>query len=231
MLRIVAPQTLFAHPTSVFICGTSRSLLNWVAYALAAASDSQFVWTDVRLEGEVVAPDDPLSRDLIPSDRFRLVSPAELTPDDATANVAVSAVIRDDDIPEDVQRTVEFLRLPAKTQELLANTGGRDSPPVVVLSNGHRLVAIYHDLTVVQPTVRAIVGSGVVLIMTFADAPPGGRAAFDVILHIEGGDPTAWRLAKLRVEKAPTESVFNAGTEALLADIGPVASVLRHEFP
>ena len=231
MQRIVASQTLFPHPTSVFICGTSRSLLNWVAYALAAESDPQFVWTDVRLKGEVVAAEDLLSHDLIPSDRLRLVSPAELTPDDATANVAVSAVIRDDDIPEEVQRTVEFLRLPAKTQELLANARSEGPPPVVVLSNGHRLVAIYHDLTVVQPTVRAIVQSGVVLIMTFADAPPGGRVAFDVILHIEGSDPTAWRLAKLRVEQAPAGSMFTSGTESLLADIGPIASVLRHEFP
>ena len=227
----MATRTMFPQPTSVFICGTSRPLLNWVAYALATEADPQFVWTDVRLEGEVAAPDDLLSRGLIPPDRLRLVSPPELKPDDATANVAVSAVIRDDDVPEEVQRAVEFLRLPTKTQELLADVKGRGSPPVVVLSNAHRLVAIYHDLAVVQPTVRAIVRSGVVLVMTFADAPPGGRLAFDVIVHVEGSDPTAWRLAKLRVEKGPPEGVLAAGTEVLLADIDPIASVLRHEFP
>ncbi|HYB78748.1 MAG TPA: hypothetical protein VEG66_03175 [Thermoplasmata archaeon] len=222
---------LFSRPTSVIICGTSRSLLNWAAYALAAGTDPDFLWTDVRLSGEVVAPEDPLSRDLIPSGRLRLVSPAELRPDDATANAALSAVIRDDDTPEELERAVEFLRLPSTTQDVLAEAKGDGSPRVVVLSNGHRLVAIYNDLAVVRPTVRAIVGAGVALIMTFADAPPGGREAFEIVLHVEGSDPTAWRLARLRVEKAPPDSIFPAGSETLLADVGPIASVLRREFP
>ena len=91
-----APRgTLFPAPTSVFVCGNNRALLNWFAYALASATDPEFVWTDVRLSGESPTPDDLFSRDRIPSERLHLVEPIELTPDNTTAHMAVSAVIRD----------------------------------------------------------------------------------------------------------------------------------------
>ena len=223
--------TLFPNPTSVIICGSSRPLLNWVAFALASVSDPEFHWTDVRISGEVPTPDDLFSRDLIPPERLHLVAPRELTPDDATANVAVSAVIRDEETPEELRRVVEFLRLPPQTQQLLAETQSKGFPRVVVLSNGHRLLALYPEVGVVAPTVRAIVNAGVALIMTFADAPPGGRVAFDTVLHLEGQDPKNWRQAKLRVEKAPSTSVFRSGSEVRLADFEPVAAVLSREFP
>lgn len=223
--------TLFPKPTSVILCGASRPLLNWVAYALASKSDPEFVWTDVRLSGELPAPDDLFSREVIPADRLRLVGPRELMPDDAAANMALSAVIRDDETPENLNQVLEFMRLPTPTQNVLAETTGGKSPHVVVLSNGHRLVAIYPDIDMVRPTLRAIVGAGVAMIMTWADAPPGGRAAFDVVMHVQGNDPEGWRLAKLRIEKAPTGSIFRAGSESLLADVDPIASILRREFP
>jgi len=223
--------TLFPNPTSVIICGSSRPLLNWVAFALASAGDPEFHWTDVRMSGEVLSPDDLFARDLIPADRLHLARPRELTPDDATANVAVSAVIRDDETPEELRRVLEFLRLPGPTQELLAETAGTGPPRIVVLSNGHRLLALYPELGIVAPTVRAIVGAGVVLIMTFADAPPGGRVAFDVVLHLEGHEPKEWRQAALRVEKAPSSGPFRAGSKVRLTDFEPVAAVFRREFP
>ena len=222
--------TLFPNPTSVIICGSSRPLLNWVAFALASASDPAFHWTDVRITGEVPTPDDLFSRDRIPPERLHLVAPRELTPDDATANVAVSAVIRDEETPEELRRVVEFLRLPHATQQLLAETESVGSPRVVVLSNGHRLLALYPEVGVVAPTVRAIVSARVVFIMTFADAPPGGRVAFDTVLHLEGHDPKIWRQSKLRVEKAPSTSEFRSGSEVRLADFEPVAAVLSREF-
>ena len=223
--------TLFPNPTSVIICGSNRPLLNWVAYALAVSSDPNLHWTDVRISGEVLSRDDLLMRDRIPPERLHLVAPRELAPDDATANVAVSAVIRDEDTPEELRRVVEFLRLPPPTQQLLAETPSEGVPRVVVLSNGHRLLALYPEIGVVAPTVRAIVGSGVVFIMTFADAPPGGRVAFDTVLQLEGQDPGSWRDATLRVEKTPSTSVFRSGSEVRLADFGPVAAVLGREFP
>ena len=223
--------TLFPDPTSVIICGSNRPLLNWVAYALASSSDPKFHWTDVRISGEVPTPDDLLSRDLIPPVRLHLVAPRELAPDDATANIAVSAIVRDEDTPEELRRVLEFLRLPAPTQQLLAETPSEGVPRVVVLSNGHRLLALYPEIGAVAPTVRAIVGAGVAFIMTFADAPPGGRVAFDTVLQLEGRDPESWRQATLRVEKTPSSSVFPAGSEVRLADFKPVAAVLGREFP
>lgn len=229
-MTAVKTDSLFPTPTSVIIIGDSRPLLNWVAYALASLSDPGFHWTDVRLQGEAPTPDDILSRGLIPPNRLSVVSPPELRPDDATANMAVSAVIRDDETPENVRRAVEFLRLPAQTQDVLSRGSLEGPPRVVVLSNGHRLVAIYSDTATVTPTVKAIVGAGAVLIMTFADAAPEGRAAFDVILHLSGNNALAWKHAALRVEKSTSTSAFRAGTEIRLVDFPPVAALLSRNL-
>ena len=217
---------IFEGPTSVIICGSDRPLLNWVAYALALASDPEFHWTDVRLEGEVPAPDDLLSRNVIPPDRLSTVRPPELTPDDTTANVAVSAVIRDDETPDEVRRLVEFLRLPPQTQSVISRSAPGGPPRVVVLSNGHRLVAIYPTIEAVRPTVRAIVAAGVVLIMTFADAAPQGRFAFDVVLHIDAPVRQDWRRATMRVEKGPPTGVLRAGAEYRLGDMSLLRNIL-----
>lgn len=218
--------TLFTSPTSVFVCGSNRSLLNWVAYALASSSDPEFHWTDVRLASEVRAPDDVLSRGLIPDAQLSFVAPRELAPDNAAANVVVSGVVRADETPEDLQRIMEFLRLPSQTQQVISRRASGRTPPVVVLSNGHRLVALYTDIDEVRPTVRAILSAGVTLIMTFADAPPGGRLAFDVVLHVGGEGTKGWREARLFVERAPTASAFRSGLDVPLSEFDPVASVL-----
>jgi hypothetical protein len=217
---------IFGGPTSVIICGSDRPLLNWVAYALATASDPEFHWTDVRLEGEVMAPDDVLSRSVIPADQLSTVRPGELTPDDTLGNVAVSAVIRDDETPDEVRRLVEFLRLPAQTQSVLSRTSSEEPPRVVVLSNGHRLIAIYPNIDAVRPTVRAIVASGVVLIMTFADAAPHGRFAFDVVLHVDAPVRQDWKRATIRIEKGPPAGFLRAAAEYRLGDTSPWREVL-----
>lgn len=224
--NLVTTGRIFEGPTSVIICGSDRPLLNWVAYALAVASDAEFHWTDVRLEGEVLAPEDLLSRNVIPTEQLSTVRPPDLAPDDTTANVAVSAVIRSDEPPDEVRRLVEFLRLPAQTQSVLSRVAGGESPRVVVLSNGHRLVAIYPNIEVVRPTLRAIVASGVVLIMTFADAAPQGRFAFDTVIHVDSSARQDWRRATARVEKGASTGFLRAGAEYRLGEASPWREVL-----
>lgn len=214
----------FGGPASVILLGHDRPLLNWVAYALASVTDPGFQWTDVRMKGELLGDLDPLKRGVIGPDRLTLVSASELAPDHARANIAVSAVIRDDETPENLQRVVDFLRLPERSQALLSRAGPGGGPRVVVLSNAHRLVG-YYPVTTVGPLLRAIVSTGVIVIMTFADAPTDGRFAFDVVGHLEGAGLENWRQARLRIEKGLPEGPLRSGREVQLADLGPVAEV------
>jgi hypothetical protein len=221
---------IFAKPTSTFLWGDDRSLLNWVAYGLASVTDPEFTWTDIRFSGQVLPDTDPLTRNLFPAERLNVVRSQDLAPDEAAANMAVSAVIRPDEAPDDVQRLLEFLRLPANTQEVLARPRSAGKPRVAVLSNGQRIVAFYPSPATIDPTIRAIVGTGTILIMTFADAGPDARFRFENVLNLEGSVRDGWRTATLAVEKGAPGGSFVTGTKHRLAELSPLSEVLAREL-
>ncbi len=221
-------EGLLNRPTSAVVYGSNRPLLNWVAYALASAADPAFHWTDVRLQGEVLAETDPLSLGLIPPDRLNIRYPHELLPNDADANMAIAGVVRDDDSSEVMKRLMDFIRLPLDAQRLLARGSSGEQTRVFVLSNGHRLVSSYPPNTLTS-VLGAIVGAGAAMFMTFADSPPASHRAFESALHLEGNDPRAWKQATLRVERGPSKGPLRAGSEYRLSELDPVAAVLaRH---
>ena len=222
----------FTRPGTVFICGNHRPLLNWTAFALASATDPRLSWTDVRLRGEVLDAFDPLARSVIPSDRLSIVHPNELAQNEAAARLAGAAsstVIRSDEPPASIRRLVDFLRLPTHTQELLAAHPPDGPPTPLVLSNAHRVVALYPTESV-APVLRAIVDAGALLIATWADAPPEGRLAFDTILHLRGEEHGAWRRASLTVERSAVPGSLRAGETYPLGEIRPVAAVLERRL-
>ena len=225
----MTPDGIFRKPTSVIIFGDDRPLLNWVAYALAFINDPEFIWTDVRSLGQTPAPIDPMARNKIPPERFFVRRPSELTLNDEAANVAISAVIRSDETPENVRRLLDFLRLPTPTQHVLS-TPRRDQRLVVILSNSQRLAALYPSVENVSDTVRSILATDVNLIMTFADTPTEGRRAFDSIVHIQGTMHDGWQNAIMTVEKGPSDGALPTGFRVRLGEFAPVASVLAREL-
>jgi len=221
---------IFAKPTSLIVWGDDRSLLSWVAYALASETDPEFSWTDVRYTGQALPDTDPLTRNLVPAERLNVVGTQDLAPDDAAANMAVSAVIRPDEAPDDVQRVLDFLRLPSTTQQVLARPHPEGKPKVAVLSNGQRIVAFYPSPAAIDPTLRAIVGTGTILIMTFADAGPDGRFRFENVLNLEGSVRDGWKAATLTVEKGAPGGSFVTGMKYRLSDLSPLSEVLAREL-
>ena len=213
-------------PSSTILIGDDRVLLNWVAFALASPSDPEFLWTDVRVPGQPIRPTDLLSRTLIPAPRLMVVPTSELAPNERDAGRDVSAVIRSDEAPSDLQRLLDFLRLPLKTQKMLETVPPGGLPRVVVLSNGHRLLAFYSSPDIVARTVRAIVASGVAFLMTFADERPKGREAFDNILHLDGNLTGGWKAAVLTVERWTVGTFLTTGATHRLDEIPAIGRVL-----
>lgn len=222
-------DNIFSRPTSVVIYGTSRSLLNWVAYGWVSAADREFAWVNVRLRGEVQADIDPLSRNLVPPDRLHPVYADELVPNDAATKMVIGGAVRDEESSDAVRRLMDFVRLPSLTQRVLSRALPGGLPMVLVFSNAHRVVAFYPTESVAQ-VVRAVVNSGAILLSTFADAPPEARHAFETILHLEGNDPKEWKQAILKVEKAPSDAPFRAGLRYRLNEVPPVAAVLTRDL-
>jgi len=222
----MTPGVLFQHPRSVIMFGDDRPLLNWVAWAIASESDPEFFWPDVRLAGQAPDSTDPMAHNVIPERQLRVRPPNELVPDHSAANVAVSAVIRDDEPPENVRRLIDFLRLPRNTQQVLAEPRSDGRMPVVVLSNAQRLAPLYPSVDNVHATARTITEQNAVLIMTFADTPPTSRSVFEVILHVVGSLRDGWKWATLRVEKGTPDSAFPTGLSVRLGEFTPLAPAL-----
>jgi len=223
------PEPLFSKSTSVILIGDDRPFLNWVAFALASATDPGFLWVDARPSGEVLSERDPINQNVIAASRFAAVRPSALAPDHARANIAVSAVVRDDEPPESLQLLMDFLRLPERTQARLSEIVATGPPRVVVLSNAHRLIG-YYTVESVGPLMKAILSTGIVVLMTYADAPTDGRFGFTIVLHLEGRDPNAWRQASLRVEKGLATGIFRQGATHRLSEIEPIAKVLSQHL-
>lgn len=223
----------YDRPTSIFIGGDDRPTLNWCALALAGQFDPEFFWTDVRLPGEKLADTDPLSQQVVPTSRCHTVEPPALARDERSAEIArrrAGDLLRSDEPSDTTARLVGFLGLPAHTQSLLPGEGGRRPPRCVVLSNAHRLVALYPTVSV-SPTVRAIVEYGATLIATFADAAPEGRWAFETVLHVAAQGASDWRQAKLTVERLGGGPQRDPPETVVLEDFPPIASGLAQAMP
>ena len=220
---------IFRKPTSVIIFGNDRPLLNWVANAHASINDPRFNWTDDRSTGQTPAPTDPMSRNKIPADRMFVRRPVELGRNDRTPSVAVSTIVRSDEPAENVQRLLDFLRLPTPTQHVLS-APRQDRPLVAVLADSHRVLALYPTVENVSSTVRSILATDATLIMTFADAPPDGRFVFETIVHIDGSLRDGWRKATMTVERGSSDGAIPTGLVVRLEEFDPIANVLAREI-
>lgn len=215
---------LSERPTSVFVHGSNRPLLNWVLYAILVRADPDYLWTDVRFSGEVLDSSDPLARKVVPESRLSVVPPEELRVGEHPPRAAWSALHPDED-PDAVRRVADFLRLPPHTQEMIARVRRSGRTPLLGISNGHRLVGLY-PIELVEPTLKSILDSGVSMVMTWADAVPGGSSAFDFVLGVEGSDPEGWKEATLRCALGTSRGRVRAGRSFCLADLPPVAEEL-----
>jgi hypothetical protein len=221
------------RPTSLFIAGTNRSLLKWVALAVFAPYSSRVYWTDVRLQGEVLDPLDPISLKKIPADRVQVVHPRELRTDEQEARLveaAAATMFRSDEPPESLRRITDFLRLPPHTQERISRTTSVDEPTILVASNAHRLAGLYPPENT-EPMIRAILDSGTCIVLLWADAVASLRSSFDIVLNVDGSGPSEWREATLTCEKGISSGPRGAGTPCRLSDLGSVARILEKSVP
>jgi len=224
---------VFGKPSSVFISGTSRSLLKWFAFASLAPYASRVYWTDVRLPGEILDPIDPMTVHAIPEESVYVLSPRDLQPDDQRAQQAEAAaatVLRSDEPVHSLQGLVEFIRMPLHAQKLISATGRIDAPSILVTANAQRLATVY-SLDRIAPLMRAMLESGTCQVALWAEAPTIHTSMFDVILQVEGHGPTDWRNATVQCERGISAGPLASGNAHRLSDIGPIATILERSIP
>jgi len=216
----------FSRPTSVFLYGPPGPLLDWVAWAVASQAPGGYHWTDVRLDGEGPEPLGPLSQGTVPPEHLAIVHPYELAPDHAVANAAISVGIRPDEHSVQLERLVDFLRLPPRTQKFLSATAPTGPPLVLIVSNGNRLLPFFNTRESVRSANRALTDNGFAILDVFSQVPSDARFVFDHVWRLGEGTVRNWRKSKLEIEQAGSSGSLSSDGKLTLEELGPVASVL-----
>jgi hypothetical protein len=223
----------FRRPTSVFISGTSRTLLKWFAFALLSPYGSRVYWTDVRLPGEIPDPLDPMTLHAIPESAVYVLSPRELQPDVESARraeAAAATMLHSDEPSEALRGLVEFLRMPAHAQKLISSTGRVEEPSILVTANAHRLATVY-DVERVPQLMQALLESGTCQVALWAEAPTTNTTMFEMQLRLEGSDPVDWRNATIQAERGISTGPLAFGGPVRISQFEALAAILEQAIP
>ena len=224
------PAFLSRRPVTVFVYGSSRDLVDLVTYGLVAWVGSEFSWIDLRAGELSPSGTSPPRLGFIPRDRLVVVDEIdEMTPS-RLGRDAVRSLIRTDEPPDSMERLSAFARLPRPIQLALARAVPGPRPAIMVVSNAHRLTALYGASTMPE-AVRELTSLGASTFLAFADRPPDIRFAFDFVLRVVGSGPDNWTEATLEFERARAMGPSMRGRRVRLGKVRPLARLLVAATP
>lgn len=200
---------------TTFLYGASRPVVGRCGWALARAVNPAPFWFDIRAPGRPADPGTPTELGWVDPARLAVIESSEARPQRPPGPRALSSVVRTDESGAELTDLTEFLRLPARLQELVSASPRPVERPVLVVANSDRVRPFYpRDAGGVRRILDVLVHQGFSAIFTATPPPGPGRMAFDLVLEIqEPGTPRA----RLSCEKAPEASGFTAGTVHPLA--------------
>ncbi|MGA7476526.1 MAG: hypothetical protein WBW47_04825 [Thermoplasmata archaeon] len=229
----VFPARLFDRPNSVLVYGPHRSLVNLTLFALATATNPEFEWVEIGEPKDDRPLFDPVQLGWIPEDRVWLVDhPDALRPDDLSANLSLSRTIRSDEPPEILAQITEFLRLPDRSQRILATRPPQGKPGVVAIANAHRVERNFAASRV--PSILTVHrNAGFSVLVGYSEAPGTGRKLFDFVFHLDGADQNVadWRKNHLVCERGITSGPLRDSRPVLLDDVPILSGVLSRAMP
>jgi hypothetical protein len=177
-------------------------------------------WLDLREPEQAPEAGGPVALGWVPSDHLFVLAANDALPQHDIGNLALFSVIRSDEPESAIAALTDFLRLPAKVQEVLSAHGSDARPPALVISNSDRVRSAYpKDADGVRPILASMLRSGVVPIFIAAPPPGAGRMAFDVVFEVRCESLSQWAAGSLLCERAPAGLAFRAG------DVLPLTAV------
>ncbi|MCI4364116.1 MAG: hypothetical protein L3K13_07470 [Thermoplasmata archaeon] len=224
----------FAEPVrgglgSVLVWGSDRTVAALCAFAVARSSPARLIWLDIRAPDGATDEYRPVLERLVPAEsRYVTRRESEMGPQDASANSALSTVIRPDEPEEVVANLFEFLRLPRLVQEIAARFASPQEPLVLFCTSVDRIVHLYPEDT--EATRRFHLTSqeqSVKIVSSFSGPERKDRFAFDHVFRIAPGPAQRWRSWSILSER---ENLPPASTGAMATPIesdGSILGVLR----
>lgn len=215
---------------SVLVHGPSRPLVGLTLYALASATNPDFVWVDVRVSGEEPHHLDPVTLGWVRPDQVVPLDRLDANRASLALSSATIASFLHPEEPATFEPIAEFLRLPEPSQRVLTDSPRAGRPGLVAVSNAQRLAAAY-DPTRAGPILTTHRRAGYSVFVGYADAPGPHRTLFDLVFRLDAESPQAWREATLTCEKGELTGPLRVGRSVRLPKLPFLDGVLSKVLP
>ena len=226
--RWVLPAGAAGKPSTIYVYGDCRPVVNGVAFAMADMLDLTPLWVEVRdavRDGDEVTA---ASAGWIPPDRFFLSQEGSgLEPNDGVANMALWTIVRSDEPSEHLAELTDFLRLPLLLQEMIGRWTPDSGPRAVVVANVERVKHLFpREPGEARRFLATILNHSASLVVTHMGEPGEGRFAFNAVFRVHASSFDSWSDGTLECEKGRARGPFSIGRPRRLGDIPSVARIL-----
>ncbi|MGA7861644.1 MAG: hypothetical protein WCB19_07280, partial [Thermoplasmata archaeon] len=220
-------------PTTVFVSGPSRSVVNGVAFALAEMIDLTPFWLDVRDGKESSDSPDPASTGWIPPDRLFISEGGRgLEAEAPGTEAALWTIVRSDEPASVLSHLTDFLRLPELIQEILSTTGTNGGPKALVTANSDRVTHLFpRTAEGLQRFLRTLAASSLSIVAAHTGTGGPGRFGFETVFRLDVESPSSWTEGTIVCEQGIAQGPFAVSRANRLSDIPGIARVLSGLFP
>ena len=220
-------------PTTVFVRGTSRPVVNSVGFALAELTDLTPLWLDVRDDTDGPSGPDPGTMGWIPPDRlFVSENGAGLAAGAPGAMKALWTIVRADEPAEVLSNLTDFLRLPELIQEILSAASSNGAPRALVLANSDRVAHLFpRSAEGLQKFLATLAASSLSIVAAHTGPSAPSRFGFGTVFRVEADSPTRWIEGTIICEQGIESGPFAIGRVNRLSDIPGIARVFTGLFP
>jgi len=226
------PPDRGTHPTTVFVGGPSRSVVNSVAFALAEMLDLTPYWLDVRNSSTISDGPDPVSTGWIPPDRlFVSESGHGLEQETSRTDRALWSIVRSDEPAEVLSHLTDFLRLPQLIQEIVSASDPSSGPRALVASNSDRVAHLFpRTADGLQRFLATLAAASLSIVAAHTGPTSPGRFGFATVFRLEVESPAAWMEGTLVCEQGIDRGPFAVGRSNRLSDVPGIARVFTGLF-
>lgn len=221
------------RPSTVFVGGSSRSVVNSVAFALAEMLDLAPLWLDVRDRSEAPTGPDPASTGWIPPDRlFVSENGRGLEPEAPLPDSALWAIVRSDEPASVLSHLTDFLHLPTLLQEIVSAAEPSGAPKALVVANSDRVAHLFpRTADGLQQYLRTLAAASISILAAHTGPSGPSRFGFKLVFRVDAPRPADWVRGTLVCEQGIDGGPFSVGRTNRLSDLPSVARVFRGLFP
>lgn len=215
------------HPTTVFVGGDCRPVVNGVAFALAELLDLTPFWLDVRDPAAQTDGPDPGTTGWIPPDRLFVSEGGkglEATP--LASTDALWTLVRADEPESVLTLLTDFLRLPEVIQEIVSTATANGGPKAVVAANSDRFAHLFPRTAAgLQRFLQTLEASSLSVIAAHTGRTGPGRFGFRTVFRVEVESPEKWMEGTITCEQGVDHGPFAVGRSNRLSDVPSIARV------